>query len=101
MEEDRVRAAIVTALTASGDLPTEVVDDIAFHMTDWLDDLRELAQFYEAPEGLSPSQVDDLLGRFLVHAPNHLAAAVKLYTGEPVDDVFGIGATLGTGQPDG
>ena len=56
-------------------------------------DLAALQAFYAAPEGHSDSQVRDLLMRFLLHAPAHLAAASRLYTGEPFADVFGLGAT--------
>jgi hypothetical protein len=34
----------------------------------------------------------ELLIQFLVHAPNHLAAASKMLTDIPVTDVFGVGA---------
>ena len=70
-------------------------NDIAFHMTDWLDELRALVDWYENPERASDAQVRATLTAFLVHAPAHIAAAAKLYTGYPVTDVFDIGAVDG------
>jgi hypothetical protein len=72
--------------------PTKI-DDIVFHMTDWLEDLNNWSNFCANPNKLSPDEVHSLLIEFLVHVPAHLAAAAKLVTGLPVNDVFGIGAT--------
>ena len=100
MDAERIASVIASSLRAEG-TDAGVAQDIAFHMTDWLDDLPALVAFFESPDRYSAREVYDLLGAFLVHAPNHLAAATKLYTGVPLDDVFGVGATLGDGQPDG
>src|SRR5258706_8025501 len=67
--------------------------DVAFHMTDWLGDLEDYFRFCTYPHELTDGQLAKLLMRFLVHAPNHTAAAAKLYTGEGVTDVFDLGAT--------
>lgn len=66
--------------------------DIAFHLTDWHSELGRFHQFCLAPDAASPEEIRDLLMDLLVHAPAHLAAAARLYTGAPVTDVFGIGA---------
>ncbi|MGI9264798.1 MAG: hypothetical protein ACR2QU_07705, partial [Gammaproteobacteria bacterium] len=58
-----------------------------------LSDLERLNDYCQAPEALSAAQVSELLTDFLVHVPNHLAAASKLMTGIPVTDIFGVGAT--------
>jgi len=92
-DRDAIVSGLTRALEVSDGVPDEAVRDIAFHMTDWLDDLSELHAFYTSPDTYSTKQVTDLLMGFLLHVPNHLAAASKLYTGEPVTDVFGIGAT--------
>jgi hypothetical protein len=42
---------------------------------------------------MSDAEVSELLIGFLVHVPNHVAAASKLYTDVPVTDIFGVGAT--------
>ena len=84
---------IEQALARSGPELAANATELAFHMTDWADDLAALQAFYAAPDGHSDDQVRELLMRFLLHAPAHLAAASRLYTGEPVADVFGVGAT--------
>jgi len=73
-------------------LPQAVAKDVAFHMTDWLDDLEALVAFFRDPGALPSSRAAEVLTAFLVHAPNHIAAAAKLYTGFPVCDVFQVGA---------
>lgn len=75
------------------ELSDSVADDVAFHMTDWLDDLDAFSRFCTNPSSLTDAEVSELLMDFLVHVPNHVAAAGKLYTGVPVRDVFQIGAT--------
>lgn len=92
-DRDAIVTALMHALEASEWASHETCRDIAFHMTDWLDDLSRLQAFYESPDGCEPAQVIDLLMAFLVHAPSHLAAASKLFTDDPVTDVFGVGAT--------
>jgi hypothetical protein len=86
---DRIRQAGQREL----DLPEKVARDVAFHMTDWLDDLTAFHRFCADPEALTDQQLADLLMAFLVHVPNHLAAAAKLYTGGGVTDIFGVDAT--------
>jgi hypothetical protein len=75
------------------ELADSVARDVAFHMTDWLDDLDAYFRFCSDPHALTDKQVAALLMEFLVHVPNHVAAAAKLYTGGGVTDVFGVGAT--------
>jgi hypothetical protein len=86
--EERIREVM---LRAAG-LPTTVADDVAFHMTDWLDDLARFMRFCDAPSQWQDEEIEDMLLAFLVHVPNHVAAAAKLLTGLPVTDVFGVGA---------
>jgi len=65
-------------------------------MTDWLDDLAEYHDFCAHPEKRSPSEIAELLTKFLVHVPNHVADASKLFTGIPVADIFGVGSITNT-----
>ena len=88
-----VRAAIEKAIRIEAGVPEAVAREIAFHLTDWLDDLVDYHAFCEAPEKLSTQAIEKLLTDFLVHVPNHVAAASKLLTGIPVTDIFGVGAT--------
>ena len=82
--------AIEKALLAA-EYPPEVARDIAFHLTDWLSDADFIVALSLFPERFTPEQIQHGVGNFLVHAPNHTAAAAKLF-GFPVTDVFGIGA---------
>tara|TARA_R110002096_G_scaffold173781_2_gene348002 strand:+ start:162135 stop:162455 length:321 start_codon:yes stop_codon:yes gene_type:complete len=66
--------------------------DVGFHMYDWLRDLEEFWAFTQDPDSLTLKELDTMLANFLIHAPNHIAAAAKLYTDCGVQDVFGVGA---------
>ena len=88
-----VQARIREVALREAELPDSVAHDVAFHMTDWLEDLEAFSRFCANPSSLSDAEVSELLTDFLVHVPNHVAAAGKLYTGMPVTDVFQIGVT--------
>ncbi len=88
----RIREAIRLALDATADGEARRSDDIAFHLTDWVDDLERFYRFCENPEAYRPEQVERLLMEILVHFPNHVAAASKLLVDLPVSDVFGVGS---------
>ncbi len=80
------------ALRDSG-LPENIARDLAFHMTDWLEDLESYVAFCENPQAPPDAAAGRLLLQFLIHVPNHLAAAAKLYANNPVTDIFEVGAT--------
>jgi hypothetical protein len=88
-----IRARIREVAGRDTELPDEVAEDVAFHMTDWLDDLEAYSRFCSDPSRMSDAEIDELLRAFLLHVPNQLAAASKLYTEIPVTDIFGVGAT--------
>jgi hypothetical protein len=88
-----VQARIREVALREAELPDSVADDVAFHMTDWLEDLDAFSRFCADPSSLSDAEVSALLTDFLVHVPNHVAAAGKLYTGVPVTDICQTGAT--------
>lgn len=87
---ERVRIRIAEAL-AELELRPEIVEDIAFHMTDWKEDLVELVNLYDSPGELSNDQIQHLIIKFLAHVPNHIAAARKLIGLGPIEDVFEVG----------
>lgn len=87
-----IRKRIVEVATQEAGLSAEVAGEAAFHLTDWLDDLTAFVEFCKGPDSHTPDQVNTLLLALLHHAPNHVAAAAKLYAGFPVSDVFGVGA---------
>ena len=72
--------------------------DVAFHMTDWANDLRDLFELYSNPDAYSMDQAKRIVSGFLVHVPAHVAAAAKLYLDDPVTDVFGVGAVKEQGD---
>jgi hypothetical protein len=86
------RGAIERALKARRHYPAREAGDIAFHMTDWLEELSRFHAFCRAPGRRRPREVEELLLAFLIHVPSHLAAAARLMTGTPVGDVFEVGA---------
>jgi hypothetical protein len=88
---ERVRQRIAAASLTEGLSPT-VAADVAFHMTDWLDDLTRYVLLCQEPEAHTDEQVNAVLLALLQHAPNHIAAAAKLYADFPVRDIFGVGA---------
>ncbi|NND70834.1 MAG: hypothetical protein HKN43_04590 [Rhodothermales bacterium] len=92
MDAGKIGRAIEIALEADGFGDSATRHDIAFHMTDWLDDLKDWHRFCETPQNFDADETVKLLVGFLVHAPNHMAAASKLLTGIPVMDIFQVGA---------
>jgi hypothetical protein len=64
--------------------------DSGFHMVDWLDDLGAFYSFCQNPDSLTDGELDTMLNNFLIHVPNHVAAAAKIYADYPVSDVFQI-----------
>jgi hypothetical protein len=64
--------------------------DIAFHLTDWNADAAFLVALAIAPERFDKEEIEAGISAFILHAPNHVAAAAKL-AGFPITDVFGVG----------
>ena len=93
MNRKKIVDAVEDALESEAIGDAETRHDIAFHLTDWLPDLEEWYQYCQSPESLSASDTVEMLVRFLIHVPNHVAAASKLLNDIPVTDVFGVGAT--------
>lgn len=91
-DESKIRQAIEKISLSELELSSEEACAVAFHMTDWLGSLEQLVKFYQNPESFSSEDASDLLMHFLVDAPDHIAAAAKLYADSPVTDVFGVGA---------
>ncbi len=68
-------------------------------MVDWGDDLLSLARVYQHPDRYTDEEIYEEVVRFVVHAPAHLAAALFIILGYPVEDIFELGAVKGTGKP--
>ncbi|CAG7857407.1 hypothetical protein MCAMS1_02214 [biofilm metagenome] len=88
-----IHMRIQEVVFTENDLSKDIANDIAFHLTDWLDELEKYVEFCSNPGKLTNEEIDKLLIAFLIHVPNHLAAASKLYLDIPVSDIFGIKAT--------
>ncbi|HXL81084.1 MAG TPA: hypothetical protein VN951_09430 [Pyrinomonadaceae bacterium] len=89
-KREQVRGRISDAF-ADFELPRQTIKDIAFHMTDWKENLDDLASLYEKPEQFSDGQIQKMVLVFLAHVPNHVAAAKKLVGLGPIEDVFEVG----------
>ncbi len=91
-----IRQRIIDALSTSEyDYGSdENLRAIAFHMTDWTENLKEWVKFCQSPSALSDEEVRRILVGFLVHVPNHVAAASKLALDKPVQDIFDVGAVV-------
>ncbi len=66
----------------------------AFHMVDWNEDAARIVALHLYPERFTNEEVWAIVFNIVIHAPNHLAAAAKLI-GEPVTDVWNLGALDG------
>ena len=65
-----------------------VANDIAFHMMDWLSDLKDLQDIYSNIENVTNDEITHFVYKFLAHVPNHLNAAKKLSGMGKIEDVF-------------
>jgi hypothetical protein len=91
VDEKKIKERIEMLLKSDKSYSKDQRKDIVFHMTDWLSDFRALASFFENPEGLSSEAFEKILIGFLLHAPDHIAAARKIVTGQGMEDVFKVG----------
>lgn len=94
-EMARLRSRLEKALRARG-YSAWVSSEAAFHMTDWLHDLYVLHDLYTGRTRWTSSRVNEVLMDFLVHVPNHVAAAAKVLAEMPVSDLFEVGAIEGS-----
>ena len=87
VDED-LHAAVARAYPG---LNAEQAGALAFHLSDWRADAAFLVALSLAPKRFTAEEIENGLAAFLVHAPNHVAAAAKL-SGWPIRDIFGVGA---------
>lgn len=90
LQTQLLRAKITAAFTELIE-DAEVAQDIAFHITDWDHDLADLVRLYQQPEQVSDDEVVKIILGFLIHVPNHIAAAKKLAGCGPIEDTFKVG----------
>lgn len=92
MDVKKAVEPVEKALRLHGEFSDQEVHDIRFHLLDWFSELEGLVDLCSGR--LSPEAGYEAIEAFLIHAPAHVAAAAKLFTGSPVTDVFEIGAVL-------
>lgn len=89
MNDKEIRKRLEEVLHNSGDeLNIHQTRDIAFHMTDWINDLSELVEFYESPDKFSDDEIYDRLLKFCIHAPAHIMAAAEIFLDKEVKNIF-------------
>jgi len=81
----------IGAAFAANNLKPDIVREIAFHMTDWGDDLNELVALFNNIDHVEDEKIRKVVIKFLAHVPNHVAAAKKLVGLGPIEDVFRVG----------
>ena len=69
--------AIERALKASGGFTEKEIAEVAFHLTDWVDDLKPFVEVLEAPEKFRDEDIHRIVVMLLLHAPGHLQIAAK------------------------
>jgi hypothetical protein len=84
----QLAARIALSIKNSAKLSEAECSEIAFHSTDWLDELELLCSTFDSIESLSDEEIYNNLLRFLIHAPEHIAKAAELMTGTGVEGIF-------------
>lgn len=92
-----IRQRIEAALRHEGFLSESEAKEAAFHLTDWIADLADINELF-AKRRWNAAQAQKTLMAFVAHAPDHLAAAHRILYGDPLTDVFEIGAVKGSGR---
>ena len=87
---EKLRDRIAKAFTDSMGQP-EAAREVAFHVTDWAENVDDLVRVYEQAESMSDEEIRKIIIQLLAHVPNHLAAAKKLIGLGPIEDVFSVG----------
>ena len=82
---------IESSLTNS--LGAEKAHEIAFHLSDWGFDAAFILAMHLYPERFTPEEIAEGVLAFVIHVPNHVAAAAHLH-GWPIRAVFYVGLEL-------
>lgn len=62
-------------------------EDFVFHMSDWEEDLEQLAALYKNPQKFDKDTAEAIVYGFVIHVSYHLAAAKRCIDGK-FDDLF-------------
>ncbi len=87
-DHKEINKQINAALKIETELSEDICWEIAFHMTDWLDDIEKLLEFFLAPNHFDSKTITSRLIGFLVHAPEHVGEAAKLLIGFGIEGIF-------------
>jgi hypothetical protein len=71
-----VQALVTTSLTRQ--FGAERANEIAFHMLDWNADAAFIVALRLFPERFTQPEIAAGINAFVIHAPNHIPAALKL-----------------------
>lgn len=76
-----------------GDASDGTLKQSVFHLTDWHTELNQWIELFDHTESDMPEapKVRQILERFFLKTPEHLAALGKLQSGQAILDVFGLG----------
>src|SRR5689334_17415764 len=85
-----VEAEKTIGLAIAGRLGEERAREVGFHLADWGADAGFLVALHLFPERFTRDEIEAGLTDFLIHVPNHVAAAAHL-AGWPIEDIFEIG----------
>jgi hypothetical protein len=97
--DSRFKQIAVSALMGENELEKERAEEIGFHISDWHAEAAFLVAAHLFPERFTPAEISRGILGFLIHAPNHVAAAAAL-RGFPVQDIFEVGALDGPSEDD-
>lgn len=62
--------------------------DFVFHMTDWAENLEQLANLYRHPERFTKAEAEAIVSAFLYHVIPHLKEAGRLLLDYEPEKVF-------------
>lgn len=97
-ETKEIRQRIVSALVDAG-IEEDTSAEIAFHLTDWIDDLESIRAVFDVNNELTKEEISATIHQFLAHVPNHIIAATTLIGYGPIEDVFNVGAFAADDPP--
>jgi hypothetical protein len=90
---------VASQLVDEDEIGEERAREIAFHLSDWHADAAFIVALHLFPERFTSEEIRKGVLAFLIHAPNHVAAAAAL-SGHPVQDTFEVGALDGPTEED-
>jgi hypothetical protein len=72
------REAIVKAFIGFDSFSEKDTHEIAFHLTDWIDDLQTFVNFLENPDKFNNEEIRKIIIGILAHVPHHVNEASEM-----------------------